>query len=320
MVEVPQEMIGLDAASAELDKLMAADAAQTQQAQATPTDQSASQGQRAAQTAEGQPSKPDSTSDPNKGQSDTPAAADQKPADQKEQKPEQQQQKPEDQKEPTRYEKARRRQDEAWKQINDEKSTLKSDRERFERERAEFEQRQQAQEQQYSPAQYEEAAKKFEGQGKFELAELARQRAEELRKNPPPTPQQAQVLRAQEAQHKAQMKEWWGKAAVDFPEVAKDGSRENVALKTFLQAEPDAVRSPKGMYYAARLVKAETAAARVPELDKELGALRAKVKELEGLTAPGSRDNPSRLGATVKSDAEEMADLERLAESIGPLR
>lgn len=319
MVEVSQDMVGLEHASAELDKLLAADAAtsQTPAQQATPDQSAAAQaepGQRAAQTEQTQTeTNPNSSS-----KTGTPAAADQKPTDQKNADQQAQQQG----KEPSRYEKARRRQDDAWKQINGEKESLRAERERLERERGEFDQQRKAEEARYTPDQYEQAAKKFDADGKLELAELARQRAKELRDNPPPSPQQAQVLKQEQEAHAKAMKEWWGKAAVDFPPVAQRGSPQHQALETFLKAEPEAVRSPKGMYYAARLVSAETAAARVPEMEKELGALRAKVKELEALTAPGAQDIPARAGQASgpKSDAEAFADLERLATEVGALR
>lgn len=308
-------MIGLETASAELDRLMTADAAPANSPATTadPNPSASPDAQRAAQT-DGTAAKPNSSStdtpaatDPQKGQQQqtqtTPKPGEEPPA-----------------KEPTRYEKARARQDNAWKQINDEKAAIKAERERLERERSEFSQRQQQDAAQYTPDQYDQAAKKFEEQGKFDLADAARARAAELRKNPPPTPQQQEVLRQQQERHQAQMKEWWGKASVDYPDVAKSGTPANNALRTFLQAEPDAVRSPKGMYYAARLVTAETAAARVPAMEQELGALRAKVKELEALTGPGPTALPAQAGRTAaKTEAEEFADLERLAMETGPL-
>lgn len=307
-------MIGLETASAELDRLMTADAASANSPATTvaPNPSATPEAQRAAPTTE-------PTAKPNSASTDTPATTD--PQGQQQQT--QTTPKPGEQpaaKEPTRYEKARARQDNAWKQINDEKAAIKAERERLERDRSELSQRQQQDAAQYTPDQYDQAAKKFEEQGKFDLADAARARAAELRKNPPPTPQQQEVLREQQERHQAQMKEWWGKASVDYPEVAKAGSPANAALRTFLAAEPDAVRSPKGMYYAARLVNAETAAARVPGLEQELGALRAKVKELEALTGPGPTALPAQAGRTAeKSEAEQFADLERQAMEMGPL-
>lgn len=312
MVEIPQDMIGLEAANAELDRLEAADAAATNSpAKDTSTDQSANKAADRAAQPEATTAEPDSIS------TDTPATPDTAKTQQTPPKADQ------TKTEPSRYEKDRQRRDTSWKALNEEKTAVKSERERLERERQEFQEQRKQTEAQYSPEQYDQAAKNFEAQGKFDLADLAKTRAEELRKNPPPTPQQQDVMRRQQADHDKAMKEWWGKAAVDYPNVAKDGSPENAALKTFIQTEPDAVKSPKGMYYAARLVQAETAAARVPDMDKELGALRAKVKELETLTAPGGPSIPGRAGQQgkeVQSDAEQFAELERMAQDMGTLR
>lgn len=325
MVEIPENMIGIEAASAQLAELEAAEAAAVQaqagkhaqhQAEQSASAALAQQGDRASQSQGKQPKTPDSLS-PETG---TPAAdAASAAANKEQQTKEQTQQTP---KEPSRYEKARGRQENAWKQINDEKAALKADRERLEASQRAFEEQRKTEEARFTPDQYDKAAEKFEKEGKFDLADLARQRASELRKNPPPSPQQREVMAAQAAQHQAQMKEWWGKAAIDFPSVAKEGSTENQALAGFIKAEPDVLRSPKGMYYAARLVTAEQSAARVPAMEKELGALRARVKELEALTAPGGggvAQNPNPKAAP-KSDAEEYAELEALAMGMGTLR
>lgn len=331
MVSISQEMIGLDAASAELDRLMTADAGTTANTQ---TNQSASDGQRAAQTAEAE------TGTETKKQATDSVSKDGKSASETQKADQQQQQKTETQqatskeaseagKTLSKFAKAKDRQDKSWAEINRQKEELRAEREQLARdrdtakaERDELEKRRQAEETKFSPQQYEQAAAEFEKQGKFDLADAARKRAEELRKNPPPSPQQAAVLKQQQDQHAAAMKEWWGKAAVDFPKVAEKGSSENLALETFLKAEPEAVKSPKGMYYAARLIHAESAAARMPEMEKELGALRARVKELEGLTTPGGHDVPANSGRSTgqRIDAEELADLERMAVEMGTLR
>lgn len=340
MIDVA-DMQGLDAAMTQLDAMEAADAATSSGQGAGQSQQSVNAGQKsgaqgdqhAAQTPSGdQRTQTESNTDAR-------AAAEIESSKSKVQssKSTEGQGTPESQKAaeakgPSRYQKAQERAKNSWEEINRTKAELKAEREKFEGERTQFQQQRQAEERAFSPEQYEEAAKRFEAGGKFDLADAAREKAAELRKNPPSQAQAqansqgqpGQPTAAQRAQYQAHLKEWWGKAAVDFPAVAKEGTPENGLLKEFLTKEPDAVRSPKGMYYAARMVAAETAAARVPGLETELGTLRAKVKELEALTAPGGPGSPARLPGDKpfeqQSDGEQLAELNRLANEMGTFR
>lgn len=150
-----------------------------------------------------------------------------------------------------------------------------------------------------------------------------RRNAQQLRENPPkPDPTIAQQKEAEKAQFAARQREWWGKSAVDFPAVANEGTPERAALLNLIKSEPDIVNDPKGMYYASRLVTAETLATRVPTLEGELTALKARVKELQELTTVPSDGNasrpPSAGGKTFSemSPAEQMAELEREARGM----
>ena len=318
-VEIASDMIGLEQASAELDRMIAADAQSPKPEAGQPTDQSANAGaDRAAQPATESTPTPETLS-----KTDTPATATEQktPAEQ-----------PKDDKakadkpEPSRYEKARLRQEKSWQELNLQKAEFKSQQESLAKERAQLEQERQAMAKakpSFSPEQYEEAAKRFEEQGKFDLADAAREKAAELRKNPP-----AAVAARDQAQQQAKAqaleatrKEWWSKAAIDFPAVAKDGTPEAGALKAFVKAEPEILESPKALYYAAQMVTAQSTAARVPELEKELGALRAKVKEYERLTAPSGPGSPAKLGEPGNaSDSQQLAELERMANEMGAIR
>jgi hypothetical protein len=243
-------------------------------------------------------------------------------------------------KEPSRYEKAAARSQKSWEQLNAEKVAFKLEREKFEADRKAHEQASQefekakaeASKPKYGPEQYESAAKNWEQEadrldddGKFNEAEerrvMARKAAEyakELRANPPKG--QAEIEKDQAAKFEAEKKEWWSKAAIDFPAVAKANSPENQRLNEFIAKEPGAMQSPKAMYFAARMVTAETAAARVPEMEKELGQLRARVEELNQKLSvpsggiPGGQSGPMSF-EQLNAD-EQFAQLEREARGM----
>ncbi len=145
-------------------------------------------------------------------------------------------------------------------------------------------------------------------------AKEARRTAKELRDNPPkPDPTIQQQREADQAQFAARQKEWWGKSAVDFPAVATEGSPERAALLNLIKTEPDIVHDPKGMYYASRLVSAETLAARVPTMESELTALRARVKELQELTTIPNDGNGGQPPAGGNKTFDEMSPAEQMA-------
>lgn len=339
MVEVSSDMIGLEAASDALAKLEA-DASAGAGAAAKPTGQSASgtpaadaaapEGQRAAQAGETQ----DQT--PAKAGEQTPDSISLDPAEQGQKKTDtqattdkqnQQQQdagKNAGGKEPSKYAKERGRQESAWKQINADKEAISRERAAIEADRKKLTEERQAfsqerQKAQPKPEDYEAYAAKCEKEGKFDLAEAARAEAKKLRDNPPKTDEQ-KTKEQTEAFEKSK-KEWWGKASQDFRNVASKGTPENLALQEFIKLEPNVLQDPKAMYYACELIQQRTVAARVPGLEKELGALRAKVKELEQLTSPNPPGLPGQgNGPSAKTEAQELSELEQLATTMGPLR
>lgn len=144
--------------------------------------------------------------------------------------------------------------------------------------------------------------------------------AEQLRKNPPPS------MVEREAKTEAQRKEWTMKAAQDFPELGKKDSelQKSVAahLNALWQQDRALASHPQIIYHVTRLAAAETAAARVPGLEKQLGEYKAKVQELEKLTAPAAPGSAQRPGEvkTTKTDEEERAELGELAAAVGDIR
>lgn len=235
-------------------------------------------------------------------------------------------------KETTKYAKAQGRMAKTWEEINREKDLVRTTSEALKQRQADLDSKEQAlaareaklSQPKYKPEDYEAYAAKLEAEatqqeeaGDFTKADRlsydagkAREYAKQLRDNPPKAdPTEAQ----QKAQYQAQQKEWWGKAAVDFPNVVKEGSPERTALLSLLQSEPAIVNDPKGMYYASRLVTAETLSARVPQLVKDLEAATARVKELEQLTAIPT-DGSVALSNNGPKSFEQMTPAEQLAQ------
>lgn len=242
--------------------------------------------------------------------------------------------------------------------LKKQKATLDEQRNLFQREQEQFKLERAKQTTKFTPEQYEQAsqqklglaqqhdltadglearAEKAEADGKYQDANRLKQQARNhrnasvieqnkaremkdyaahMRQNPDPTAQQVQARNSQ------QMRDYTLKAAEQWPEVAKEGSEFQKTMAGHLkEAAAQGMRAedfPVIMYHAARLTAAESAAARVPGMEKELGALRAKVKELEALTAPGGGNAaPSSLpGKRARTDDEEFAELRSMALNV----
>lgn len=317
-------MPGLDEANAELDRMIAEDAAAAGKAGAGKTDEaSADEAQRAEQAAgddQAGKSNDDAAAKAAAGKSDdaTQASAEAAKAAEDAKKAEAAKAaaaKPGDEKK-SRFGKAQERLQGGWSELNANKTALQTEQEAFKKqqaaereqlklEREEFEAQRNQAEQEFTPEKYEAAAKKFEADGKFDLADLAKQKAEQLRKNPP---QKAADKNA------AASKEWAMKAGTDYPELTKKNSPLQVRVSQLLIDEPEFKAHPKGIYVAARIADLENQAAsgkaalaRVAEKDVELGKLKERISELEKLTAPGGGDGVTRLPGT-KSFAEKSSD------------
>jgi hypothetical protein len=308
---------GIDEANQELDRLMAAEAAQAGTDGTTKTNDAGSvqeEGEHAALTAE-----IENTLDSGEEAETTNTEARAEAA--KAEAPKQ-----------TRYEKAKERAERSWQEINAQKEALKAEREAFakereqiEQQRREIEERRAKAEAEFSPDQYDAAAAKFEAEGKFDLADLAKKKAEDLRRNPP-AQRQAQATAAQEGQRR----EWALKAGQEFPELVQTNSPLQQRVAQIMQSEPDLKQHPKGIYLAARIAhleaesgKGATAAARASELEKNLGLAQARIKELEALTAPGGPGNAAHLSGARSfeqmSEDQQFAELAREAQEVGVL-
>jgi hypothetical protein len=168
----------------------------------------------------------------------------------------------------------------------------------------------------------EAEANKAEDVGDFDKAEklkaqavearafekIAKGRAEELRKNPPPTIKQQQEL------FEKNQKSWVDKAYIDFPDFKdKESSVFKGAVEYFKQitaSDPVVAKLPGFIYFAVERSALKTAADRVPALVKELGELKTKLTELEALTNPtpsgGVARQPAKKGNTLDDEYEAL--------------
>lgn len=164
------------------------------------------------------------------------------------------------------------------------------------------------------------AAKREEAKGLTRRAAYLEGKAKEasdaaahLRKNPDPTSQQIEAKQAAELQH------YTVEAAKQWPDLGVKGSefqKQMVVHEQALQKQGFSVKEmPILRYHVARLVAAETAAARVPAMNKELGDLRAKVKELELLTSPGGGDTAVARQANDAPLTDDQEEAELRAEA-----
>jgi len=232
------------------------------------------------------------------------------------------------------YAKDNERREKTWKSINERKVALDADEARIKSYEAkilakenEIKLAEAQAKNRFTPDQYEKAAtdklseceqlskradaldaeaEKHDEESEYGKAELARNKAKEirdqvigekhsakqlklmadnLRNNPDPTIEQLQ-------QKIEQTKKFYLlEAAKLWPDVAKKDSEFQKQMVVHLQAAEkqgiDINKAPALYYHIARLTAAEAAAARVPTLEKELQEKQARIKEFEKMYAPG---------------------------------
>jgi hypothetical protein len=347
-VQIREDIVGLDEASAELDRLMAADqqAAGGQGSGAeTKPDNSANDGgqsgtdgksdsERAGQ-ARDESTKETKQDQSTESKAGTPAAADKAAADAAGKTAEKARNEKGQFSEKgkadagsasaSRFAKEQQRKQQTWAEVNAQKEALKVERADFVRQKGEFQKMLDESEQEFTPEQFEEAAKQFDEKGNLEMAEAARNKAKQLRQNPDPKAVSRKArMDERKKQTEAQTKEWTLKAGVDFPGLAKNASPLQVRVAELLREDPDFKAHPKGIYVAARIASLEAVAASVPGKDKELAQLRQKVSDLEKATSPGGEGGPTQLPSEKSfeqmSSDEQLGALERQAQELGSIR
>ena len=228
-----------------------------------------------------------------------------------------------------------------WNEINETKAKMASERQQFDTQLAQARAKFTADVQEFqakqaastpSPDKYEAfaakqtnlanekelAAVKAENDGDFEGAaklkqeaafarrdaEQAKASAEHVRKNPPAD------AAAIQAKFKQDQGLWIGKARTDFPEFAKQDSPLFKGAVAYFQQitkdNPAAARLPGLIYHCVEREQLKTASARVPVLEKELGELRTKVKDLEALTNPVPTGGQTRTNTQARKNFEDL--------------
>lgn len=225
-------------------------------------------------------------------------------------------------KEQTKYQKEVTRREKSWEKLNEEKSALQKEREAFEQQRKEFDAKKvehEAQEPTTTPEDYEAAAKEFEKDGKLDLAEMARNKAKELREQPPEARAEAGFKTAQISS--------WKKAVEKLPELGVAGSETQKKIRAFIDARPEFkdlfASTPMAWELTAELFghsqaleSSQAQAARVPDLENKVKELTAEVEQLRIATAPSggsSKGMPSEKTFSDMSPAEQDAEMQRVA-------
>lgn len=293
----PDEMAALDAMITQAE---AEDSARDQGKAAKSDDQPAAPDETKSTTAPEEGKKIEKIEDLIK-QTDTPTDADKdKPKDE-----------PGDEK-LSRFEKAKRREAEAWNKINAEKTRISEERAALAKEREALQATKPAPAPKFTAEQYESAAEKFEAEGKFDLAEAAREEAKAIRANPPKPEAQPETKPVEKSKEFVELQsKYWDQAKKEIPEVTDPKSPVNATLREILKIEPEFMQHPKGPYFAAKLAKAETASARVPELENQVETLKTELAKLKKLTALPDGGIPTQIKGEKNFEDMTTEEMER---------
>jgi hypothetical protein len=241
----------------------------------------------------------------------------QKPAAKDKQTQQQDQQKPADKVDESKltpFQKERRRLDDTWKRVESRKSELDQREQALAaRERALAEQQQKAtatpkKSEGITAADYEAIAKDYEAEGKLKLADQARAKAADLRKeeSSAPAADAGPRKRFSDEEVATMTQQWQGnlvKAAEENPDLNQEGTPLRTRVVELLKTVPLLHMSGDGILYAVEYAKSELQAKRVPELEAKVADLEKEVQRLTGLTSLPSG------GATPPATAQKFEEL-----------
>lgn len=222
------------------------------------------------------------------------------------------------------------RQADSWKKLAEEKEAFRKEREAFYREQATRAQPGRpdatpapAAEDplaRYTPEQLEAAAKEFDANGQFDLAESAREAAKAKRATPPPQQQTQQPpAQQQPAAFAAAHAEWKANLAALEKENPELSDANSAFYKETLQAlanYPMLRRYPGGIRDAVELVKTIRTAREAEGLRKERDTWKTRAETAEARLLPAGGAPESGLlprDITEMGDAEAEAELKRMA-------
>lgn len=207
-------------------------------------------------------------------------------------------------KEPSKYEKAREREQRGWKALNEQKQQLAREREQIEAERKAWQEEKQAREAKAkstepSPEAYEQLAAEYEAKGdkdSLHQAKLARQLAAQRRKDieaekaAPQAPSKPALM--PQAEFEQKQKAALAQLVNEFPEIKDANGDLNKSVQKMITEEAPVAElvetHPYGMYWVTKYARAERAAARVPDLEKQVSNLNAELQKLRRATQPVS--------------------------------
>jgi len=218
-----------------------------------------------------------------------------------------------------RLEKTEKRLNETWRKVNDQKEANAREKAELEELRNSLNDR--AKPEAYvdsdgnSAEDYEAAARNFELEGQFGLAESARKQAESVRG-------QAEEMRTE--RNDTAFKEEWGKnfdeAARSYPELRDSDSQFRRAVNGLLEERPVLAKYPGGILDAADIIAMQVRAGESDQLREQITALSEENGGLKSKLSIGGSD-PSSVPSGSKSfgdmtPQEQFVELQRRAEAV----
>lgn len=174
----------------------------------------------------------------------------------------------------------------------------------------------------YTPEQWDRAADTWQKQGKFDLADAAREKAEELRRNPPQRSQErrseSRAITSNEPpeetpgtpQFTAKWQENLTQLTAEHPELKDPKSELYQATAKVLESDKRFSRFNDGIRAAFEIANLQLQANRVPTLEAKVKEQSEELAKLRAATQPGAGTTETAL---KEKSFEEMSSAEQEA-------